>query len=143
MNLIKIKLKIVLTNWVNIIGVSLISYLSVFILGFKEIGFPFILISALISIFLYGMIFWVGFIITIFILDFILFSRSTKFIYEKLFAEWLIISSPFVYWIFKYEQFFFIVLIIALGITQYIRKNKILKILENNNLSINHSLPII
>jgi hypothetical protein len=142
MNLIKLKFYVFLTNWVNIIGVFVISYLSILILGYKEIGFPFILISALISIFLYGMIFWIGFIITIFILDFIFFNQNTKYLFEKLFTEWLIIGSPFVYWIFKYEQFFFIVLIIAFGVTQYIRKNKILKILENNNFEINHSLPI-
>ncbi len=133
----KLKFHVFLTNWISVIGVFLISYLSVFIWGFKEIGFPFIFISVLILIVGYGMIFWIGFIIAIFILDFIIFNQSTKYLYEKLFAEWIIISSPFIYWIFDNEYIFFTVQIIAFGITQYIRKNKILNILKNNNFQIN------
>jgi len=138
MEKMKLKFLIFRTNWINISGVSVISYLSIIILGYKEIGFPFILISALISIVFYGTLFWIGFILAIFILDFIFFKQSTKYLFEKLFAEWIIIGSPLVYWIFKYQQFFFIVLIIAFGITQYIRKNKILKILESTNFDRNH-----
>ena len=138
MNPIKTKLKIILTNWISIVGIFLISYLSVFIWGFKEIGFPFIFISALILIVGYGMMFWISFIIIIFILDFIFFYRSTKYLYEKLFAEWLLIITPFIYWIFDNKYPFFIILIIAFAITQYIRKNKIVKILENNNFEIKH-----
>lgn len=127
----KLKFHVFLTNWINIIGIFLISYLFLIIYEIKD--FPFILLSTLFVVIGYGMIFWVGFIVTIFILDFILFSRSMKFVYEKLFAEWIIVCTPFVYWIFDNEYPYFIVQIIAFGITQYIRKNKILKILESNN----------
>ena len=136
----RLKFRIFLINWINVFGIFLISYLFVIINEIKDI--PFILLSALFLILGYGVLFWTGFIITIFILDFIFFTRSAKFVYEKLFAEWVIVSTPFVYWIFDNKYPYFIVQIVAFGITQFIRKNKILKILENNNLSINQSLPI-
>ena len=131
----RLKFRIFLINWINVFGIFLISYLFVIINEIKDI--PFILLSALFLILGYGVLFWTGFIITIFILDFIFFTRSAKFVYEKLFAEWVIVSTPFVYWIFDNKYPYFIVQIVAFGITQFIRKNKILKILENNNLSIN------
>jgi hypothetical protein len=127
----KLKIRVALTNWINVIGIFLISYLFVIVYEIKD--FPFILLSALFLLIGYGIVFWFFFIVTIFILDFTLFNQSTKFVYEKLFAEWIIVCTPFLYWIFDNKYPYFFVQIIAFGITQYIRKNKILKILKNDN----------
>jgi hypothetical protein len=127
----KLKIRVALTNWINVIGIFLISYLFVIVYEIKD--FPFILLSALFLLIGYGIVFWFFFIVTIFILDFTLFNQSTKFVYEKLFAEWIIVCTPFLYWIFDNQYPYFKHQIIAFGITQYIRKNKILKILKNDN----------
>jgi hypothetical protein len=60
-------------------------------------------------------------------LDLLLFIRSQNNLKAKLVIEWLIISSPFVYWAIRYKEWIFVAAIVALLITQLLREKKIQK----------------
>ncbi|MFN3664864.1 MAG: hypothetical protein ACK4S0_01820 [Sediminibacterium sp.] len=132
------KLKIIITNWVNIVGV----FIAVYIYGVintlvdPEVAngtvdtLRLAFLGSLFGIVLYGMIFWIGYIVALIFLDFILIGKDEKNLYLKLMIQWGLISLPFIYWLFRYEQWVFLVAVIAFFITQNLRKNKIIKLLE-------------
>ena len=98
------------------------------------LAFPIILLAIFGSVFLilgYGIMFWLGFFILIGILDLVLFSvvKRPPHVNYKLALEWIIISLPFIYWLIKYNQWIFLVAIIAFLIGQYLRRSYIYKIL--------------
>lgn len=122
----KVKFKIFLTNWINLLGIFLAVYLSsavseLFISGSLVIGF----IGGLFAIIFYGSVFWAGFIIAMFLLDFILLDKNKEWLKLKLFIEWTIVSSPFIYWFIQYTQWIFLVAVVAFFITQIIREKRI------------------
>jgi hypothetical protein len=125
-------LKIISTNWTHLVGFYLTTYLS-FIL-FKIIGLGddyewdtlwFGFISAGLLFIVYGLDILGYFILTILTMDIISFSWTNKWIKETLIIQWIIISTPFIYWAFEYQYWLWITLSISLLITQMIRRKKI------------------
>jgi len=129
-----LSLKIVLTNWVNFLVIFIVLYLVGFLSALFIDGFSIsdALVETLFALLGYGMIFWIGFFIVIAILDTLLFSfkKEPVYINNNLYMEWIIISSPFIYWLIKYNQWGFLVAILAFILGQYLRRPYILKILE-------------
>lgn len=127
-------LKIILTNWINVIAI----FFAVFIVGFisaminDKFSFNEALFGTTYSVIGYGMIFWLAFFASIIILDTILFSiaRQLQYVNYKLIIEWVLISLPFLYWFFKYSQWIFLIAILAFMVGQYLRQSYILKILK-------------
>lgn len=101
-------MKIVYTNWINIVGIFTTLLLFTTIAGLIDtnlsLNFLQAIVASLIGIVLYGLIFWIGFVILLVVLDFILIAPNPKYLKFKLFIEWLIISSPFMFWAIKYEE---------------------------------------
>ena len=127
-------MKILQTNWINILGVFIILFIysTIFNLTVNDgvtRNFFQSIFAALFLICLYGFIFWMGFIIALIILDFILIIPNQKKIKIKLLTEWIIISSPFIYWALKYheQRSLYIIAIITFLITQLLRKRLINK----------------
>ncbi|MGN6296742.1 MAG: hypothetical protein ACTHM7_08170, partial [Ginsengibacter sp.] len=87
------------------------------------------------SMLVYGMIFWMGFIISILILDVILFGliRGLRYVTYKLLAEWIIISAPFIYWLIKYREWIFMVAVLAFLLGQFLRRRFILQLYRKDD----------
>ncbi len=126
-------LKIALTNWVNILTVHIFMFgwlfISELVPGIATLKDA--LYNTFGSLMVYYLPFWLGFSMLIALLDFLFFSIDKKPQYTnyKLFFEWLLISLPFVYWLIKYDQWIFLVAILAFSIGQYLRRPYIFKIL--------------
>ena len=124
----KNKMKILTTNWLNIIGIFLFTYIYSLVKDYCLGTYSLFqaAISALILICLYGIVFWTGFIVCILTVDVIFIND--KNIKLKLIIEWFIISCPFFYWALKYNEIIFLVAILAFLITQMLREKLIRKI---------------
>lgn len=125
-------MKIILSNWINILGIFIVSVilisLNTFI--FTDANIIISIFGALVSVCYYGLIFWILFLLSLLILDVILLFLNLKSLRLKLFLEWLIISTPFVYWSIKYNQWIFIFGIISFLFTQYLREKIIKQMLK-------------
>ena len=128
------KMKIIQTNWINIVGVFeavLLYYIIYNLTNDDGVTRNFLqsILASIILIVLYGMIFWVFFIIALVILDLFLIAFNQTNLKLKLLVEWFIISSLFFYWAIIYEQqrWIYIVAIIAFLITQLLREKLIVK----------------
>ena len=125
-------IKIILSNWINLLTIFVVVYIVGVISAIIEDKFTFgeALFGTIYSIILYGLMFWIGFIACILILDIILFSfnRNSKYTAAKLLAEWTIIIAPFIYWVVRYGEWIFLVGILAFLLGQYLRKPLILRI---------------
>ncbi|MBN8721250.1 MAG: hypothetical protein J0H85_17510 [Sediminibacterium magnilacihabitans] len=124
-------MKIIKTNWINIVGVFIAVFLYAIVLNLIDENasrnmFQSVFAS-LILVFGYGIIFWGLLIVSLIVLDLLLFIRSQNNLKAKLVIEWLIISSPFVYWAIRYKEWIFVAAIVALLITQLLREKKIQK----------------
>lgn len=99
-------MKALKTNWINLLGVCLT--LFIYSLLNSMIGFKATFIQALFGAFLlvclYGILFWIGFITALILLDFILIIPNRGNLKLKLLIEWLIISIPFIYCSIIYER---------------------------------------
>lgn len=129
---IKLKFKIYFTNWINVLGIIIGTYVFLVITELFKTGIsalPQMLIMAMVAIVLYGGIFFTGFLISMLILDLILMNDNTKHLRLKLIVEWGLISVPFVYWLLEYSEWIFLVAVIFFFIMQFIREKRILKIL--------------
>lgn len=116
-------MKIIKTNWINLIGVFVITYFYIIADVLIHSGtFIQAIVGGLISICLYGMMFWGLFIASLIVLDFLLFSRNQNHLKAKFLIEWLLISSPFIYWTLKYGEWIFAVAIGAFLLTQLLRE---------------------
>lgn len=126
-------LKIVLTNWVNILTVYICLFVSLFVSelipGIATIKDA--LYNTFGSLIVYYLSFWLGFSMLIALLDVLFFSfdKQAQYTNYKLIIEWLLISLPFVYWLIKYNQWIFLVTILAFLLGQYLRRPYIFKIL--------------
>lgn len=124
-------MKTLQTNWINILGVFVVLFLYTFLNSW--INYPATIIQALLGAFLlvclYGIMFWVGFIIMLIILDSALIIPNPKNLKIKLLIEWFVISSPFVYWAIKYpeQRTLYVIAIITFLITQLLRDKLINK----------------
>jgi hypothetical protein len=127
-------MKIVLSNWVNVVIIFMVVYIAGFISAMINDKFTFseALFGTTYSVVGYGLIFWIGFFIVITLLDILLFSfnREPRYTNYKLALDWIVISSPFIYWLIKYNQWIFLVAILAFLIGQYLRRPYIFKILQ-------------
>lgn len=135
-----LKLKIFFTNWINLLGIFLAAYVFSIINALIEIrttadvgnalrvGF----LGGLLGIILYGVMFWLGFIVCLFLLDIVLMNGNKKTLRVKLLIEWLLLSVPFIYWFIRYMQWIFLVAVIAFFITQFLRSKKIENLLSFN-----------
>lgn len=119
-------MKTLKTNWINILGVFISILLYSIIRNLNDTTvlktLPQAVLSSLIVVCLYGMLFWAFFIVSLIILDILLIVRDNKKLRLKLLIEWLIISLPFMYWIFRYQEWIFIVAIVSFLVTQIIRE---------------------
>jgi hypothetical protein len=122
-------MKIIKTNWINLLGVFTAVFVYAIFLNLTDINvsrnlFQSIL-PALMLVCLYGILFWVLLILLLVLFDLIFFVRDQTNLTVKLLVEWLIISSPFIYWAVKYREWIFIAGIVAFLITQFIRQKRI------------------
>jgi len=126
-------MKILVTNWINILGVfvAILIYTVIFSQTNNHLSYTIFqsLVASLILICLYGMMFWALFIVALAILDFLLIVTNQKYIRLKLIAQWFFVSCPYTYWLIRYEEWIFLVGIIAFGITQLFREQLIVKAL--------------
>jgi hypothetical protein len=131
------RLKIYKTVWINLLVIFLAVYPFLILselIGSDEslqdtlmIGF----IGSFFTIFGFGLIFWLGFLVVVLILDFVLIRRQESNLTLKLLIEWSVISCPLVYWAFKYDTWVFLVASLALLISQvHWRRQRINQILD-------------
>lgn len=129
-----INMKILLTNKINLIGIFIalllysIVYNSLIDDGVTRNLFQAI-IAAFIFVCLYGIVFWIGFLVAILILDLILIVPNHKKLKLKLFVEWVIISVPIIYFslIYERQRVIFVIAVIVFFITQLLREKLIQK----------------
>jgi hypothetical protein len=123
-------MKILATNWINICGLFITTFITGVVITMNSAASPNIfvaMLASLFSVFFYGMIFWVFFIVSIIVLDLILILKKQNYLTLKLMIEWVLISSPFVYWFIEYREWFWFVGVITFLITQLMRKKLIIK----------------
>ena len=127
-------MKIIVTNWINILGVFLVTlFYSVILSQFNnDLNYNVFqsLVAALIVICLYGMMFWGLFVASLIVLDLLLIVKSQNNVRQKLLIEWALISSPFIYWVIRYGEWIFLIAIITFAITQFLRYRIIVKALN-------------
>jgi hypothetical protein len=126
----KIIRQVIATNSINFTGVFLSVYIYqvIFLLLTKSHLIFEILLVSLLSILFYGLLFWGIFFIGIVVLDFLIIRNTKKNLRKMLLLEWLIVSSPFIYWIIIFREWIFLVAVITFFITQMLREEKIQKI---------------
>ena len=73
------------------------------------------------------MMFWGLFIISLIVADLLLIVWSQKLLKQKLLLEWLLVSSPFIYWVIKYQEWISLIGMITFFITQLLREKLIVK----------------
>jgi hypothetical protein len=135
--------KLILSNWIHLLGFYLIIEISTIIhiatspdamnwqesVGGLLLGAPFLMLS-------YGLIFIIGFLLVIVILDILLFflpTNNRKFvIILVLSTEWLLIVPIFIYWAFEYNYWLWIYLSASFLITQIIKSRRVKGILLVN-----------
>jgi len=128
-----LKLRFFRTNWINLLWIFVVVYLSIIVAILSEISslndLSDLLIrgvlGGLFTIFLFGAFFWIGFIVIMFFLDMILLNTNREYLLEKLLLEWVIASSPFIYWGVKYSGWLFFMAVGAFLIGQWYRAKAI------------------
>ncbi|MGN6266162.1 MAG: hypothetical protein ACTHM5_10845 [Ginsengibacter sp.] len=129
--------KIFLSNWINLLTIFISLFIITFLSAIIQDKFTFsdAVFGTTFSILAYGMIFWIGFIIFILILDVILFGliRGLGSVTYKLLAEWIIISAPFIYWLIKYREWIFMVAVLAFLLGQFLRRRFILQLYRKDD----------
>lgn len=127
-------MEIIKTTWINVTGVFAAVFVHAVLKGLIDVNGSTNLFQATLAalwlVCLYGLLFWILFGLSLVGLDFVLFARNHKNLGVKLLAEWFIISCPFFYWAMRYREWIFLTGIIALLITQFIRRMKIQLYLE-------------
>jgi len=125
-------MNVIKTNWINIIGVFVAAFLYAIFLNLSDENisrnFFQATLSALILVCLYGVMFWVLFVISLIVLDLVFIVKDQRRLKIKLLSEWLIISLPFVYWAIRYKQWIFFICIVAFLITQILREKLIVRL---------------
>ena len=132
--IIKQALQVFFTNWINLAIIFISAFLFAFFNSIISIKFTVgeALFGATYLVIGYGIMCWIGFFVVIALLDVILFSfnKEPRYTNYKLAIEWIIISLPFIYWLIKYNQWIFLVSVLAFCIGQYLRRSYIFKILQ-------------
>lgn len=124
-------MKIIFTNWINLLGIFGAVFVFLFVSALTAANLSYnifqSILVALFSVIAYGMMFWAFLIVSLVVLDLILIVPNKSMLKIKLIIEWLIISSPFIYWTIKYHEWIFAVGIVSFFITQLLREKYILK----------------
>lgn len=127
-------MKILKTNWINILGVfiSVLLYSIIYNLTVDDgvtRNFFQSIFAAILLVLLYGLMFWIGFILLLIVLDLILIVPNQSNLKLKLLLQWIIISGPIIYWAIIYERQrnIYIIAVISFLITQLIREKLITK----------------
>ena len=124
-------MKILKTNWINIIGILIAVYLYALMLNLfdadKSLNFIQVVFSPLILIILYGAIFWALFILLLIIFDLLFIVKNQENLKKKVILETFIIITPYVYWLIVYDEWIFLVAIVTFFITQTYRRKLIAK----------------
>lgn len=127
-------MKIILTNWVNLLGVFLVTLVFSCVLVSTDANLSYnilqTILAALFSVLGYGMLAWILFIALLVILDLVLIIPNKENIRTKLLLEWLVISFPFIYWAVKYNKWIFIAATMIFLITQLLRKKRLVKVIQ-------------
>lgn len=125
-------MKIILTNWVNILGVFLATFFYAVILNLFSSILNYSIFqsmaAALILICGYGLMFWISFAASLVILDLWLIVNGQNNLWHKLLVECLLISSPFTYWAIRYGEWVFVIAAVTFYITQFGRAKLIRKV---------------
>jgi hypothetical protein len=128
-------IKIVLTNWTNLVVMYIGMFVTLFICelspGIATLKEAFY--NTFGSLIVYYIFFWIGFFILIVFLDVWLFgfNKQPQYTNYKLAVEWILISLPLIYWVIKYNEWIFLVAILAFLVGQLLRKPHIFKILQS------------
>jgi hypothetical protein len=126
--------KIIRTTWINFLGVFVGVLLCEMISGLLDQDLRYnllqILLASLMSILVYGFMFWIGFIFFLLVLDLLLIVDNQSNLKTKLLLEWLLISSPFFYWAIIYQEYIFVVAVASFLVTQLIRMRIISKYIQ-------------
>jgi hypothetical protein len=141
MSAIKTKLKIISTNWINMAVIAVATYLWSIINSLFQMNnvsdLPGTLVrgigGAAILVLFYGAMFFAGFMIIMLFLDIILLRPNTKYLRVKLIIEWVLVSSPVVYWTLIYNEWIFAIAIAAFGGAQLIREKRIVSIIDQES----------
>ncbi|NIG55068.1 hypothetical protein [Chitinophaga sp. Cy-1792] len=127
-------MKVIKTNWINFLGVFITVLLYVVIGNLSEaVSIGGLLLMALLLIFLYGIIFWIGLFAALITLDLILIRENQRHLLRNLLIEWFIISIPFMYWTAIYEEYIFLPAILSLLVTQILRKQLIVSVCKSSS----------
>ena len=126
------------TNWINLLGIFTAVYIYGIIVAlsqvstFNDLGNSLILgfVGSLFGILFFGFYFWLGFTAVMFILDLILLNMNRKYLLRKLFLEWIIVSSPFIYSDIKNNTWVFSVAVAGFLVAQWYRAKAIGKIIS-------------
>ena len=137
-------IRTILTNWIHLIPFYVTTYLA--LLLYQVVGppnqklvqaIPFLFASTFLLFFIYGPVIMAGFYAAIVLADVLLFSCGYKRMREKLILEWILISTPFIYWAFKYEYWLWICLSASFLLTQLLRSVLIGRILNDDREAAN------
>jgi len=125
-------MKVLLTNWINLLGVFLVVLIYAAILNITDIDVTRnmfqAVVAALILVCLYGIMFWGLFIVLLVFLDLLLIVNNKKRTWIRLLTEWALISIPFLYWAIEYKEWIFLSAIGAFLITQLLREKQLAKL---------------
>lgn len=125
------------TNWINLLGIFTAVYIYGIIVAlsqvstFNDLGNSLMwgFLGSFIGIIVFGFYFWLVFITLIFILDLILLNMDRKYLLRKLFLEWIIASSPFIYTGIMNNMWVFYVAVAGFLVAQWYRAKAIGKII--------------
>ncbi len=124
-------MKIIKTNWINITGVFIVTFVYAIILNLNDVNVSGnilqSILAALILVCLYGIMFWILYIVLLVIFHLLFIAKNQNNLISKLLIEWFIISIPFVYWGIKYQKWILIAAIVTFLVTQLFRTKSIKK----------------
>ena len=137
--MLKATLKVILTNWIHLVGFYIMTYLS--LIFFKALGIDsendtwetILFLSPLtipILFLLYGPVIIGGFYAVVIGLDFICFNLIKMKVWKILVLEWLLIIPFFINWAFENKYWLWLTLCLSFLITQFIRKRQIEKLIK-------------
>jgi hypothetical protein len=119
-------MKVFLTNWINVLGIFIVALAYAIIINYNDQNVSRTLLQSflagLILVCLYGMMFWAILVVSLIILDWLLIRKNDNNLKVKLVIEWFIISSPFIYWTIRYDEWIFLVTVLAFLVTQLLRE---------------------
>jgi hypothetical protein len=137
--MLKATLKIILTNWIHLVGFYAMTYVS--LIFFKAIGIDsendtwetILVLSPLtipILFLVYGPLIIGGFYGVIISLDIMCFNFIKVKTWKVLMLEWILIIPFFINWAFENKYWLWLTLCLSFLITQFIRKKQIERLLR-------------